>query len=529
MAIKNQSLLSKKKFLNKPRMVIVSVIAIAGAVFVLLSHAQTATYSSAGCIKPSADFENCISKSSEMQISRIYLYALNRLPDNSGLQFFVQQNVRKNMNLKQIAAQIVASAEYANLHKSAETADTLVANSQNQAFRDSHDQQISAFVGNFYAQLPATDIPSSGTGRFGLAIGGEFAGVVKANSADFGKTIDVVNASGVSWARATLRWDWVEISRPNADGTHNYDWTVSDRLVAHFRSAGINVLININPATAPKWLSGTAAVTGTVKYSDGDQSVASSTLASVAGPAIGNPNDYALYVAAVVNRYRNNGVKYWQIGNEPNRADAWPTGLNDQVRVDSYVSYLIAGHDAVHGSDRLAKVLTAGMGGNSDKVTGNMTAPNFITKIYDTLYRQRRNPDDVFDIVSFHPYSYLGRNSDWPDGNAEMFKVRDIMRFVGDGEKKIWATEFGAPTSIVSLTQQAKVLSDTYANDAQYDWIGPMFWYQVRGYRTDSDPQYNKNTFGLINQDYSPKPAYCSLQRLTGTALHAKCTAFSGF
>ncbi len=520
MAIKTKPLFKSNNIIAKPRLALLAVLMAGGAIFVLLSHAQ-ASHSSAGCIKSSSDYSSCVTGSAEMQISRLYVYALNRLPDNSGLQYFVTQNVRKSMALQQIAAQIIASAEYANLHKTPTTADQLAAASQGQAFRDSHDQQISAFVGNFYSQLPAADMSTTGTGRFGIATGGEFAGVVKSNTADFSKTVDVINNSGAQWARATIRWDWVEPKRPNADGTHNYNWDVSDRLVKDFRLNGINLLLNINPATAPAWAS-QSTTTVTNKYVDGDQSIANTTSN---GPLVGNVKDYSSYVAAVVARYKTNGVKYWQIGNEPNRADAWPSTNSDQARIDNYLAYLIAGHDSVHGADQLARVLTAGMGGNSDKIAGNISAPTFITKMYDTLYRQHRNPDDVFDIVSFHPYSYPGRSTDWPDGHQEILQVRDIMRFVGDGEKKIWATEFGAPTSVVSEVQQAKVLTDTYANDAQYDWLGPMFWYQIRGYRTQSDDQYNKNTFGLVRPDYSPKPAYCSLQRLTGATSSSKCAS----
>ena len=102
--------------------------------------------------------------------------------------------------------------------------------------------------------------------------------------------------------------------------------------------------------------------------------------------------------------------------------------------------------------------------------------------------------------------------------------LRSVMTANGDGEKKIWATEFGAPTdgpagSFVSEGTQAKMISKAYSTWRGYDWAGPLFTYQGRDLGTSTDT--SQNHFGLLHSNWSPKPAYDAYRQAVAAATGA--------
>ena len=82
----------------------------------------------------------------------------------------------------------------------------------------------------------------------------------------------------------------------------------------------------------------------------------------------------------------------------------------------------------------------------------------------------------------------------------------------GDGAKKIWATEWGAPTNgpagsgFVSEAEQASQLTEAFALFDSYSWAGPLFVHDFRDDGTTTDTR--ENYFGLIRFDFSQKPSY---------------------
>jgi hypothetical protein len=83
----------------------------------------------------------------------------------------------------------------------------------------------------------------------------------------------------------------------------------------------------------------------------------------------------------------------------------------------------------------------------------------------------------------------------------------------GDGAKKIWATEFGAPTdgptgSYVTARTQAKAVTEAYKLFAGYRWAGPLFFFEGRDVGRSAST--NQNFFGLTTHDFSPKPSYAA-------------------
>jgi len=96
--------------------------------------------------------------------------------------------------------------------------------------------------------------------------------------------------------------------------------------------------------------------------------------------------------------------------------------------------------------------------------------------------------------------------------------ARSIMRANGDAKKKIWATEWGAPTgaSATSVTEaeQAQLVTAVLTKLKAWRWAGPSFFYSFRDKGTD--PANREDNFGLVRRDWSQKPAYEAFRSTVG-------------
>ena len=126
------------------------------------------------------------------------------------------------------------------------------------------------------------------------------------------------------------------------------------------------------------------------------------------------------------------------------------------------------------------------------------------------------------DAFGLHPYAFpygITAVGDWNQWQS-MPKTEQILVDHGDGAKKIWATEFGAPTNgpagsnYVSESTQADMLTKAYSLFASYSWSGPLFWYSERD--LSSDPNSNDYS-GIVRSDFSQKPSYTAYKQSTGT------------
>ncbi len=115
---------------------------------------------------------------------------------------------------------------------------------------------------------------------------------------------------------------------------------------------------------------------------------------------------------------------------------------------------------------------------------------------------------DFMDVVSLHPYCPPKTPED-----AEIFEKMDTIHEhfakYGKVKKDIWLTEIGWPTNIgggVSEYEQAVCLARTYLNALTVPYIPTVFtyWFGPDG----PDAQWAEHRFGLIHQDWSPKPSY---------------------
>jgi hypothetical protein len=106
----------------------------------------------------------------------------------------------------------------------------------------------------------------------------------------------------------------------------------------------------------------------------------------------------------------------------------------------------------------------------------------------------------------------------------------------GDAAKKIWITEYGAPTggpgASKTLNQWLFIYGFDYMSElaqqqmlqnvmTQYvqdkSWMGPFFWYSLKDNGTKMDDP--ENFFGLLRHDGSHKPAYDTFKSIISSGM----------
>lgn len=323
--------------------------------------------------------------------------------------------------------------------------------------------------------------PTDSLGRFGMALGGDYQSFTTAQLSS--KLADMASI-GVQWVRMDVAWTDVQ-----SGGSLSYNWAAYDNVVKAAQQHNLKVLGILD--YAPKW----------------------AQQPSCAGQFACPPNgtsSFATFATAAVNHYKPLGVSTWEIWNEPNISVFWLT-----PSPSAYTALLKAAYTAIKQADPTATVISAGVAPAATDGT-NYTQYDFIKGMYAA------GSHGYFDALGDHPYCYSDRAGclGAPDGNEwwQMSQtpqnLRQLMTANGDSGKKIWMTEFGAPTNVYTEAQQAQLMQQAYTLAAGYSWAGPLFWYTYQDGGTDKSNV--EDWFGMLRVDGSQKPAYATFRQLTG-------------
>jgi hypothetical protein len=164
----------------------------------------------------------------------------------------------------------------------------------------------------------------------------------------------------------------------------------------------------------------------------------------------------------------------------------------------------------IKSADPTAFVVSAGLapyGAYGQRAPGLMNPLSFLEGMYAA------GAKGSFDALGFHPYNFGGLffhpSSAWSQVADTSPSVRSMMVANGDGDKRVWGTEFGAPTGTgsgaISESAQAEMVTQGYGVWLQRTWSGPLFWYSLRDAGTNlADREHN---FGLVRRDFSAKPS----------------------
>jgi hypothetical protein len=292
--------------------------------------------------------------------------------------------------------------------------------------------------------------------------------------------LEQMKALGVTSVRMDVGWNWVQNTGPDT-----YDWTAIDQGIASLRQVGLSADLIIDQC--PPW----AAVS----------SAQGSVWAQPASAAA-----FAKFAAAVAARYGPKGVDYFEIWNEPNIDRFW------QPKPDpaAYTADLKAAYAAIKEVDPSAMVLSGGLAPDADTAT-TVDPRTFLADMYAD------GAKGSFDGVGDHPYSYPTPPDDveswsgWSKMAETSPSLRSIMVENGDSAKKIWVTEYGAPTSgpdSVGDAGQSTELAQAMSQVSKLSWIGSFYIYT---WADASDQSAEDDGFGLLAGDNSQKPAYATV------------------
>ncbi len=289
------------------------------------------------------------------------------------------------------------------------------------------------------------------------------------SGAALSQTLAGIAASGATWIRLDLFWPNIEPS------PGQFDWSEPDPVVAGAVADGLHVLLV--PDYTPDWTK-----------------------------TPGDPAAYGAMMAAAVRHFAPMGVHTWEIWNEPNMSWSW----GPQVSPAAYTATLKAGYSAVKAFDPSATVVAGALSPATDASDLSEMSPlSFLEGIYAA------GGQGYFDALSVHPSSFPDMPTQADSWNTfyELPHLHQVMVDHGDGAKKIWLTEYGAPTGTasdaVSLQVQAQMISQAMQAVTAWPWAGPIFSYwQDAG----SDPANDQDNFGMLTAAGVPKPSLAAYE-----------------
>jgi len=302
--------------------------------------------------------------------------------------------------------------------------------------------------------------------------------------------LDQMQSLGIENIRVYVPWRFVETTKGE------YDWSSMDVIMSLAAERDMGVLAEMN--TTPAWVD----PAGEYEF----------------GAAHPNPDDFRDFASAVATRYGAT-VSAYEIWNEPN----W-VGFYDPVDPAAYAELLKAVYPALKEIDPTATIVAAGLGHTPTYADGSTLSP---VEFLDGMYQA--GAKGYFDALAYHPYQYSTPFSQsTQDGYALDQALAMVALMAGNGDyvtgpngqplldangeritKRIWATEYGLPTSRVSYEHQASYIRDFLATWSPLSWAGPAYVYTtVDSNPGSNDPEENFGVFTVdANGNWVRKPA----------------------
>ena len=295
---------------------------------------------------------------------------------------------------------------------------------------------------------------------------------------DVNKTLDLMRSTGVGTVRILIPWAGVE---PDENA---FNWGQIDTIVDAAMARNMAVLGVLN--STPGWATpGQPAITGR--------------------PA--SPSAYGDFAGAVAARYAGR-ISAYEVWNEPNSVLFYtpapdPSGYTELLKA-AYPKIKAAAPSATVISGALASIIGF-FALSTDPVT-------FLKGMYAA------GAKNYFDALAFHPYQYTTKFSAGGGlANSpinQLTQMRQLMVDNGDSGKKIWATEYGEPTSSTDEAGQADYVGDMINKWRTLPYAGPVFIYTTRDRNSGSSNA--EDTFGAYRTDWTPKPVAQTIRSSVG-------------
>ena len=302
------------------------------------------------------------------------------------------------------------------------------------------------------------------------------------------KMLDMMQAGKVHSVRMPFRWRLIEPEQGE------FEWDHHDSVVAQTRAHNIEIMGVL--VSTPSWANGRTK-DNTPNGHDSD-----------AYPPLDSA-DFTNYAAQLAERYAGQ-VDKWVVFNEPNLDKFWRPEPDPQ----RYVDMLCDAYIAIKAANPNATVIGGALSGNGINMGWEPPrSQNFLNEMY--LY----NAQNCYDILAVHPYVYPTT----PVGllQQRLNDTRDLMAQNNDNSP-LWINEIGWADSpdawqqpTVTQDQMAAWLNQVYG---RLHGIERIYWYNFKdvGIEPIDDEELH---FGLVNYDFTPKPAYEAFLTHTGGKL----------
>jgi hypothetical protein len=269
---------------------------------------------------------------------------------------------------------------------------------------------------------------------------------------------DVALNLGTQWIRLDFDWFRLEPDR----GV--YRWDDTDRIVERASRLGLEMLATL--AYTPPWASSNP---NSPRPSD--------------PPA--SPEYWTSIVRETVSRYRDR-LRFWQLWNEPNLSEFW-SGSMQQYRVEILEAGARVAKN-VHPGCRIVSPGLANIGSWRDWFEEAMKAKSLI------------------DIINHHNYQDSGRDviPSLEEDSLLRPSLRTLMRENGVDDRPFWLTETGKRSE---EGDQRRYYEEVVASLRVKSWVNRLFFFHYW-----DGPGQGNGGFGIVNEDFSPKPAYRFLQ-----------------
>jgi len=320
---------------------------------------------------------------------------------------------------------------------------------------------------------------------------------------DMEETLRWAQGLGVGWVKQQVEWHTIE------HGPGDLDWVLLDLAVDACNRYGFKLLLGVTHA--PDW----------------------TRASELEGGPPADYAEFARFMEQLASRYRGRVAAY-ELWNEANLAREW---RGDTLSPARFVALVAEGARGVRSGDPGALIISG-----APAVTGINDGVNAID---DRTYLRGMYEAGIaqwVDGIGVHPYGFANPpDASWQDpnhvttshNNHPSFFFRDtledyraIMLEYGDGERQLWPTEFGWPSTDkmgdmdatgweygreVSEDQQADYIVRAFQMGEEREWVGTMFLWNLN-IATIWGSGNPTSAYSLLRPDRSYRAAYVALR-----------------
>jgi hypothetical protein len=326
---------------------------------------------------------------------------------------------------------------------------------------------------------------------------------------DRGRVLTLSKSAGISWIRQQVRWTDLQ----SAPGTvcSSICWGELDQIVDDSAAAGVKLLLSV--VAAPSWAT-----------PDGKNGL----------PSRAHFGDFNNFVGQMAARYKGK-VQAYEIWNEENLAHE---NGGRVANASFYMDILVGASQAIKAADAKAIVVS---GPPSSTETNSPSIAVSDIRFYRQMFADPRFRAAA-DVVGVHPGgegnppdtlwpAKPGPGPGWVTSREFYFRrvedARAAMVDAGLGDMKIWITEFGWATknntpgygygNRISYQMQSDWIVRAFqmGREDYSPWVGAMFLWQLNfavPWKYQGNELHEQASFGVLNGDWSPRPAYIAIQ-----------------